>query len=75
MANKKLVEAAKEAITGQLTGKKWYVSKTFWANIMAGTVVVVQVRYGFIVSAEYQLLGLSFINMGLRAITKNPVVW
>ena len=75
MANEKLVEAANEAVVGQLTGKKWYFSKTFWTNMVAGAVIVVQARYGFLVPAEYQLIGLSLINMGLRSITKTPVVW
>jgi hypothetical protein len=73
--NTQLSAALAEAVTGQITDKKWYVSKTFWTNIVSGGLVAVQIRYGFIVPPEYQMVLLSFVNIGLRKITNTAVVW
>ena len=73
--NQKISEAITEAVEGEITGKKWYYSKTFWANILAGLAVIAQTSYGFVIPVEYQMLALSFVNMGLRKITKGEVTW
>ena len=75
-ANENITAAVNEAIAGELMGnKKWYESKTFWANIVAGLTMIGQLKYGFIIPAEYQMLGMSMINIALRKITKDAVVW
>ena len=73
--NANLQSAVDEALTGQIVGKKWYVSKTFWTNVVAGLVMLGQIKYGFLIPAEYQMILMSFINVGLRKITKDPVIW
>ena len=73
--NENLSAAVTEVVEGQITGKKWYYSKTFWANILAGVAVIAQVSYGFVFPIEYQMLGLSLINMGLRKISSGEVTW
>jgi hypothetical protein len=73
--NDNLNAAVTEAIADQLTGKKWYYSKTFWTNIVAGLAVIGQASYGFVLPVEYQMLALSFINMGLRKISTGEVTW
>lgn len=73
--NENLSAAVTEIVEGQITGKKWYYSKTFWANIVAGVAVIAQVSYGFVFPVEYQMLGLSLINMGLRKISSGEVTW
>jgi hypothetical protein len=73
--NKSLDAAKAEAIEGAITGKKWYLSKTFWANVIAGAAVLGQIHYGFVLPPEYQIFVLSGINVALRKITKEPVVW
>lgn len=75
MANEQLNAALTEAVVGNALGKKWYESKTFWTNIVAGLTMLAQLKYGFLIPAEYQMLGMSFINIALRKITKDPVVW
>ena len=55
--------------------KKWYVSKTFWANFLALVAFIVQGQYGFVISLEWQAMGLTALNFVLRAITKEPVSW
>ncbi len=73
--NEGLSNAINEALVGELTGKKWYVSKTFWANVVMAASIMVQSKYGFIVGPELQALGITFINVALRKITKDAMVW
>jgi hypothetical protein len=42
---------------------------------VAGVIVIVQTNYGFVVPAEYQMLLLGAINMGLRKISSGEVTW
>ena len=73
--NAQLKDAVNEALNGEIVGKKWYVSKTFWANVVAGLTMLGQIKYGFLIPAEYQMMIMSFVNIGLRKITKDPVIW
>jgi len=50
-------------------------SKTFWVNIVALGVMIVQAKYGFVVEPEIQVAVLALINVALRAITKEEIVW
>jgi hypothetical protein len=75
MANDQLNAALTEAVVANALGKKWYESKTVWANIVAGLTVAGQMKYGFIVSPEVQMLVMSALNLALRKITKDPIVW
>jgi hypothetical protein len=67
--------AAEDAMISIATGKKWYVSKTFWVNTVAALAMAIQVKYGFIIGAETQAIALSAINLGLRAITKESITF
>ena len=73
--NQQITQAVAEVIEGEMTGKKWYYSKTFWANIIAGVAVVAQTSYGFVLPLEYQMLALSLVNMGLRKISVGAITW
>ena len=73
--SKQLDAAISEAVVSELSGKKWYVSKTFWANILAGLTVTAQMKYGFLIDPSYQMLGMTLVNIILRKITKEEVVW
>lgn len=75
MKNENLNAAVSEAVIGQMTGKKWYESKTFWANLVMAGAVAIQSKYGFVVGPELQALFITGVNMLLRKITKQPVVW
>lgn len=55
--------------------KKWYLSKTLWANVVALAAMVIQGATGWIVAPEYQGYALIAVNMALRAITKSPLEW
>jgi hypothetical protein len=75
MANESLNAAITEAATSSMSGKKFYESKTFWANVVAASAIALQMNYGFVVTPEIQALALTVINLGLRYITKQPIIW
>lgn len=55
--------------------KKWYLSKTIWINAIGLAVIIVQTQTGFIITPELQAMALTLINLGVRAITKEEIVW
>lgn len=67
--------AVVEVIDGEMTGKKWYYSKTFWANVVAGLFIAVQAKWGFVLPPEYQMVAMSLINIGLRKISSTAMIW
>jgi len=73
--NSAIAAAASEALVSQVTGKKFYLSKTFWVNVICAAALGLQMRYGFVIGAELQALALTAINLGLRKITNQPVTW
>jgi len=73
--NSAIAAAASEALVSQVTGKKFYLSKTFWVNVVCAAALGLQMRYGFVIGAELQALALTAINLGLRKITNQPVTW
>ena len=50
-------------------------SKIFWTNLLAVVVMLVQAKYGFVIDVEAQLALLAVINIILRAVTKEEIVW
>jgi hypothetical protein len=57
----------------KVAGKPWYQSKTIWTNIISAVALFVQIKYGFLISPEYQMLALTVINLVLRAISSKPI--
>ena len=55
--------------------KKFYLSKTFWINIIAIAAILAQTQIGFVIEPQSQAAILAVINLGLRAITKQPISW
>lgn len=55
--------------------KKWYASKTLWVNLIATIVIVVQSYTGFFIDPILQGYILAGINLLLRLITKEEIVW
>ena len=74
-AKDNVAAAIGEAMTSQMTGKKWYESKTFWANVVMAVALTVQSKYGFVVGPEIQGVLIAGINVLLRKLTKQPIVW
>jgi hypothetical protein len=58
-------------------GKAFYKSRTFWVNLIAAAVLIYQGVTGheFALPAETQAVILAGINLVLRAITREPIVW
>jgi uncharacterized membrane protein len=56
--------------------KSIFTSKTFWVNTLSLIAIITQGITGKeIVSVELQAGILSFINIILRTVTKEPVSW
>jgi len=49
--------------------KKFWKSKTFWANLIALVALALQIEYGFVASIELQAVALGFANLILRKYT------
>jgi len=55
--------------------KKWYKSKTIWVNVLSIAALYAQITSGFIFSIESQTAMLALINLMLRVVTKEEIVW
>ena len=75
ITNPALTAAVAEVAVSQMTGKKFYESKTFWANIVMAGAVAVQAKFGFVVGPELQALAITGINLALRKLSKEEIVW
>lgn len=53
-----------------MNNKKWWKSKTLWINLIAVGAIIVQIKYGFIVSPEEEIAVLAVVNLIVRAFTK-----
>jgi len=58
-----------------MNSKAFYLSKTFWVNMLAVIVMAVQTETGFVISPEEQIAGLAIINLILRICTKSKIDW
>lgn len=75
MSNSNLDSAVGEVVVSAVQGKKFWFSKTFWVNVLAGGALLVQTKYGFVVGAETQAVLLSLVNLVLRSVTSKPIEW
>ena len=56
--------------------KKWYASKTLWSNaLMLGGVIALNATGKDILTPEVQAAILIVVNVILRVITKEEIVW
>lgn len=55
--------------------KKFWQSKTFYVNMAAIVALIAQSEFGYIISLEAQASMLAAVNVGLRLITKEEIVW
>jgi hypothetical protein len=58
-----------------LTGKQFWLSKTLWVNLLAVLGLYMQMQSGFIFDPTMQAGLLCLVNMFLRTITKEPIIW
>ncbi len=77
--NKKPVTVVEETIvveeSPKVAVKRIVLSKTLWINVIAFLSFAIEKRYGFLIDPELQLQILSLINIGLRFITHEKLVW
>lgn len=57
------------------SGKRFWLSKTFWVNVLALVVLIAQSHFGLVVSLEVQASILAAVNVALRLITKEQIAW
>jgi len=55
--------------------KKWWTSKTLWANALAIIAIIAQGQFGYVLTPEAQVAILGLINFILRMVTKEPIKW
>lgn len=56
--------------------KKWWMSKTLWVNILAIIAFAIQTFTGVNwLSGEMQATILGIINVFLRMVTKEKIIW
>ncbi len=53
--------------------KKFYMSKTFWINLLLIFVMVIQSYTGFVITPEEQAMIIGVINIILRFMTGEPL--
>jgi len=70
-----LTSISTEVLVSETTGKKWYLSKTFWVNTVLIAAVMLQSNTGFIVGPELQAVTIALVNLGLRKVTKQEIIW
>jgi len=59
-----------------MINKKWFLSKTVWVNVIALIGVMLQAIYNKeVIPVELQATIISVINLFLRTITKENIVW
>jgi len=61
-------------VTEPVVSKKWYTSKTLWANTIAAVAGLIQhFGSGWVIPPEEQAALLVIINLVLRIVTKQPL--
>lgn len=55
--------------------KRIIKSKTIWVNLLAFVAFWIQRQYGFVISEDLQMQALTLINIALRFVTKEKIVW
>ena len=58
-----------------MEAKKWYKSKILWVNGLAFVAAAIQVFTGYAIDGATQGLLLTAINIILRAVTREEIVW
>jgi len=55
--------------------KDWYKSRTLWVNVIAIANIILRAELGLTLTPETELLILAGINIALRAITKEEIIF
>ena len=60
---------------GDDSGKIWYKSKTLWVNAISLAASFLQSKYGYAMDGATQGMILTGLNILLRLITHEEIVW
>ncbi len=55
--------------------KPFYLSKTFWVNVLSILAMILVSAFGIDISPEVLVYALAGINVILRFMTKEPIGW
>lgn len=55
--------------------KDWWKSKTLWINVIAISGIIIRSEFGLVLTPEGEVAILGFINLVLRAVTKEKIEW
>ena len=57
--------------------KRFYLSRTFWINVIAATFLIAEGVSGreLVIPLEVQATILATVNLVLRAVTREPLSW
>ena len=55
--------------------KKWWLSKTIWANALALAASIIVARFGVDIDEQYLVSALAVVNLVLRAVTREEIAW
>jgi hypothetical protein len=68
-----LSTAVDSAAVQAIVDKKFWQSKTFWANVILAGAILLQMKTGFLISPDLQGLAITGINLVLRKFTSGAV--
>jgi len=55
--------------------KSWIKSRTLWVNLIAIGSIIVRAELGLTFTPEFEIVILGLINVLLRIITKEEIIW
>jgi len=55
--------------------KEWLTSKTMWMNVICIIALIAQSQLVFVMDVASQAVMIATVNILLRTITKEPIVW
>jgi len=70
-----VIAAVAAGVQANGAGKKWYESKTVWANVVLALAVLAQHKFGFVIGPDMQAMAITGVNLVLRKVTKDPITW
>ncbi len=55
--------------------KDWWKSKTLWINAIAIAGIIIRAELGLVITPQGEIAILAGINLILRIVTKEKIVW
>lgn len=68
------IEYARASTEALRLNKKWYLSKTFWFNVVWAAELLIRAYYGFTLPLEGEVGIVTACNLILRVFTKEALI-